>query len=478
VSIAKNYLYNLILTISDILVPFITIPYITRVLNPDGIGAVSFTNSVIEYFTMFSILGLNLYGPREIASSRNNPEKIRTTFWNIQYAKVFTVITSYTTFLIFFFFFSNEKYHSLYIIQSFIILNNLFDITFLFSGLEDFQKITIRGLLVKIVGASLIFLLIKKPSDYILYALINVLSTLFGTSIMWFYLPKNLKITNFSFEEIKNHLFGSLKLFIPILAIQIYTVLDKTMVGVLSTEAEVSFYTMSQRLVKIILALITSLGPVMMSRISNLVSTDQHEKVEGYISVIFDFVTYASILAIILTVFTMNDFVPFFFGSKFLKVKDLIIYITPIILFISWSNLFGIQLMVPMKKENYLTISVIIGAVTNFTLNLILIPKYQSLGAVIGTVIAEFTVTLVLIILVRKLINLKPLFNEVWKHLLAGLATFSLLFFFTKINISPFINIILKISIGISSYILIEYILKSTTNKMIIQKILGFLKRT
>lgn len=475
--IARNYVYNLILTVSNILVPFITIPYISRVLNPEGIGAVSFTNSIVQYFVMFAVLGLTLYGPREIASKRNSSEKLRATFWNLQYTKILTVLVSYAFFLVFVFFFSNEKYYSLYLIQSFLILNTFFDITFLFSGLEDFQKITIRGLLVRIISTFLIFVLIKKPSDYILYALINVISTLFGSFIMWFYLPKDLKITRPSLNEIKNHLLGSLKLFIPIVAIQIYTILDKTMVGILSTEAEVSYYTMSQRLVNLILALITSLGPVMMSRISNLVSNEQHEQVEGYIRIIFDFVTYASILAIILTVFTMNDFVPIFFGSKFLKVKDLIIYITPIILFISWSNLFGIQVMVPMKKEKYLTISVVAGAVINFTLNLILIPKYQSLGAVIGTVAAEFTVTLVQMIFVRKLITLKPLYNEIWKHLLAGTATFSLLFFFTKINISPFINIILKIVIGFSTYILIEYILKSSTNKMIIQKIFVFLKR-
>lgn len=475
--IARNYVYNLILTVSNILVPFITIPYISRVLNPEGIGAVSFTNSIVQYFVMFAVLGLTLYGPREIASKRNSSEKLRATFWNLQYTKILTVLVSYAFFLVFVFFFSNEKYYSLYLIQSFLILNTFFDITFLFSGLEDFQKITIRGLLVRIISTFLIFVLIKKPSDYILYALINVISTLFGSFIMWFYLPKDLKITRPSLNEIKNHLLGSLKLFIPIVAIQIYTILDKTMVGILSTEAEVSYYTMSQRLVKLILALITSLGPVMMSRISNLVSNEQHERVEGYIRIIFDFVTYTSILAIILTVFTMDDFVPIFFGSKFLKVKDLIIYITPIILFISWSNLFGIQVMVPMKKEKYLTISVIAGAVINFTLNLILIPKYQSLGAVIGTVAAEFTVTLVQMIFVRKLITLKPLYNEIWKHLLAGTATFSLLFFFTKINISPFINIILKIVIGFSIYILIEHILKSSTNKMIMQKIFAFLKR-
>jgi len=474
-SIAKNYVYNLILTISNIIIPFITIPYITRVLNPEGIGAVAFTGSIVECFVMFSALGITLYGPREIASVRDNPEKLRDTFWNIQYTKILTVLASYLAFIIFTLF-SQEKYRALYIMQSLTIINTLLDITFLFSGLEEFSKITTIGLLVRIVSTILIFIVIQKPEDYYLYALINVLSNVFGSIIMWFYLPKNLSITKPSFEKIKQTLIGSFKLFVPLAAIEVYVVLDKTMVGILSTEAEVSYYTMSQRLVKMILSLITSLGPVMMSRVSNLVSNNQHEQVQKYTRIIFDFVTYASILAIILTIFTMNDFVPIFFGSKFLKVKDLIVYITPIILFISWSNLFGIQIMVPMKKENYLTISVIAGAITNFTMNLILIPKYQSLGAVIGTVIAEFTVTLVQIILVRKLINLKPLFNEIWKHMLSGLVTSLVLILITKINISPITNIFLIILAGGIVYILVESILKSSTNSFLLKKIMSALK--
>lgn len=475
-SIAKNYVYNLILTISNIIIPFITIPYITRVLNPEGIGAVAFTGSIVEYFVMFSVLGITLYGPREIASVRDDPEKLRDTFWNIQYTKILTVIVSYLAFIIFTLF-SQGKYRDLYIIQSINIINTLLDITFLFSGLEEFSKITTRGLLVKIISTILIFLAIRKPEDYYLYALISVLSNVFGSIIMWFYLPKHLSVTKPSFEKIKQILIGSFKLFVPLAAIEIYVVLDKTMVGILSTEAEVSYYTMSQRLVKIVLSLITSLGPVMMSKVSNLVSNNQHDQVEKYTRTIFDFVTYASILAIILTIFTMNDFVPIFFGSKFLKVKDLIVYITPIILFISWSNLFGIQIMVPMKKENYLTISVIAGAITNFTMNLVLIPKYKSLGAVIGTVVAEFTVTLVQIILVRKLINLKPLFNEIWKHILAGLVTSFTLILISKVNISPITNIFLRILLGGIIYIIAESILKSSTNKLLIQKAILLLKK-
>jgi O-antigen/teichoic acid export membrane protein len=294
---------------------------------------------------------------------------------------------------------------------------------------------------------------------------------------MWFYFQRyNLHPTKFSLEKIKLHFIGSMKLFVPMLAIEVYTVLDKTMVGILSTEAEVGYYTMSQRLVKMILALITSLGAVVMPRMSNLIATEQHEEVEKYIRVIFEFLTYASILAMVLILVTMKDFVPLFFGSKFLKVKDLVVYITPIILFISWSNLFGIQIMVPMKKENYLTASVIAGALVNFTMNLLLIPNYQALGAVIGTVVAEFTVTLVQMILVRKLISLKPLFSQIWKHIIAGLITLLVLLLLSQINLNPIWRIVLELATGLTVYVSVEMILKSSINTLVFRKILSFLR--
>lgn len=471
--IARNYLYNTLLTLTNLLVPFITIPYISRVLDPEGIGAVSFTASVVQYFVLFATLGTDLYGTREVASVRKNNEKLSDTFWQIEYLRATATLLAYVAFSLSLLF-SYPGYRLLYLINSLLIINTALDITFLFRGLEDFAKITVRGLLVRLLGTCLIFLLIHKPSDYPLYALINVITTILGSVVMWLYFRRyNLHPTKFSLEQIKLHFIGSIKLFVPMLAIEVYTVLDKTMVGILSTEAEVGYYTMSQRLVKMVLALITSLGTVVMPRMSNLVATDQHKEIEKYIRMIFDFLTYGSILAMVLILVTIKDFVPLFFGSKFLKVSDLVIYITPIILFISWSNLFGIQIMVPMKRENYLTASVIAGALVNFTMNLLLIPSYQALGAVIGTVIAEFTVTLVQMILVRKLISLKPLFAQTWKHFVAGSATFLALILLPQIGASSLARIILKGILAVSIYVAVEGLLRSSTNSLVIRKILS-----
>lgn len=467
--IAKNYVYNVTLTIMNLLIPFITTPYITRVLDPEGIGSVAFTASIVQYFVLLATLGIDLYGTRELAVLRNNSKEFQKAFWNIFFSKLITFCVAFGLFFIFIAFYG-KRYTLLFLIQSLMIVNALIDITFLYSSIEDFKSITIRGLIVRIIGVALLFTLVKKPSDFYIYAGINVLTGTFGNIWMWIKKPKELKIVKPELKQIKEHLIGSLKLFVPLLAIQVYVVLDKTMVGILANESEVAYYDMSQRLVKMALGLVTAIGPVMIPRMSSILVQEREEEKTKYVKNVFEFVTYSSVIIIVLIITTMQDFVPLFFGSKFLKVKELIIYISPIVLFISWSNLFGMQIMVPMKKEKYLTISVLSGAILNFTLNILLIPKYKALGAVIGTVIAEFVVTFVQIIIIRKLLDLKSLYSVFWKHFLSGLLTLSFLLILTRLNVGSVAKILLELLAGSALYVTLEFFLKTEINEYVIRK--------
>ncbi|HPZ18648.1 MAG TPA: flippase, partial [Fervidobacterium sp.] len=429
-SIAKNYFYDLILQISGIVIPFITIPYVTRVLDPQGVGIVSFTGSIVQYFTLFAALGMSLYGSRTIAYIRNDTEKINESFWELFYIKLFT---SMLTMIVYFIFVStiSSKYKIVYYVQSLSILAVAFDISYFFTGIEDFKKVSLRSLVIKIVSAAAIFLFVKSQSDYVLYAIISVLGTLISQVVLWAYLPDYIRIKKITHANLKEHLFGMFKLFVPMVAVEVYTVLDKTMIGLINNEAEVAYYDYAQRIVKMSLTLITSLGTVMIPRVSNLISGGYKDQVDGYAKKVFDFYTYSSVFLMVAFLVTMPTFVPMFFGQKFLKVKDLIMVISPILLFISWSNLFGMQLFVPFKLENFLTLSVVIGAVVNFSLNMLLIPKYNSYGASIASVIAEFCVTLVQLLVVRKLIDVRYLFKGNWKHFISGFVTFLSVYFIT-----------------------------------------------
>ncbi|HPT59771.1 MAG TPA: flippase [Fervidobacterium sp.] len=475
-SIAKNYFYDLILQISGIVIPFITIPYVTRVLDPQGVGIVSFTGSIVQYFTLFAALGMSLYGSRTIAYIRNDTEKINESFWELFYIKLFT---SMLTMIVYFIFVStiSSKYKIVYYVQSLSILAVAFDISYFFTGIEDFKKVSLRSLVIKIVSAAAIFLFVKSQSDYVLYAIISVLGTLISQVVLWAYLPDYIRIKKITHANLKEHLFGMFKLFVPMVAVEVYTVLDKTMIGLINNEAEVAYYDYAQRIVKMSLTLITSLGTVMIPRVSNLISGGYKDQVDGYAKKVFDFYTYSSVFLMVAFLVTMPTFVPMFFGQKFLKVKDLIMVISPILLFISWSNLFGMQLFVPFKLENFLTLSVVIGAVVNFSLNMLLIPKYNSYGASIASVIAEFCVTLVQLLVVRKLIDVRYLFKGNWKHFISGFVTFLSVYFITiNLKINLISKLVAQLVLLVLVYLGMEFLLKSDINLDVVNKALTTIK--
>ncbi|NUU95864.1 hypothetical protein XO10_06180 [Marinitoga sp. 1135] len=474
-SVAKNYVYNTLLQISNILIPFITIPYITRVLDPQGIGIVAYTNSIVQYFILLATLGMTLYGNRTIAYVRNDKKVLNKTFWELFFLKLFTSIISIFVY-VFFVFTINSDYKIVYYIQLINLIAVVFDISYFFMGIEDFKKTSIRSITIKIISTILIFIVIKKPEDYVYYALISASGNFVGQFILWKYLPEYIKLEKVSKEKILYHLRNTIKLFIPMIAIQIYTVLDKTMIGILANESEVAFYDMSQRLVKMTLALVTSIGIVMLPKISNLISLNDNAKITYYARKVFDYITYASVFIMLMMIITMPTFVPIFFGRDFIKVKDIIMIISPIILFISWSNFFGIQLMVPMKLEKYLTLSVTIGAIVNFSLNYFLIPKYQSIGAAISTIIAEFLVALIQITIIRKYIKIFEITKGIWKHFISGILVYGILFQVTKLNIESLEKIIIEVFLGLILYLTFEFILKSEINSLVVSKMISFMK--
>lgn len=472
-SIAKNYIYNVLLQITNILIPFITTPYISRVLDPKGLGIASFTGSIVQYFILVATLGTGLYGSRAIAYVRDNSEKLKKTFWNVLYVKLLTGFLAIIAYLFFVVSFTKEYKH-VYFIQSLNLFAAIIDITYFFQGVEDFKKISTRSLAIRIASAVSIFLFIKKESDFVIYVLIATLGNLIGQLIMWLYVPKSyFNIERAKWNDILGHLIGSFKLFIPMVAIQIYIVLDKTMVGLLAGEEQVGYYDMAQRIVKMLLGLVTSIGPVMFARMSSLVARKEHDSVNSYTIMVFDFVTYLSLLIITILFTTMPYFVPVFFGSKFLAVKDLILIISPIILFISWSNLFGIQIMLPFKKENEFTLSIITGAVVNFTLNMLLIPKYAAKGASVSTVIAEFSVTLTQIIIIRRMIPLQQMLKKVPTHVVSSIGALLVTYVLGALinNIGNLEKTILNAAIVTVTYIFIEFILGSNVNKLVISKV-------
>lgn len=255
-SIAKNFTYNLMFQIVSLLIPLMTVPYISRIIGKEGIGVYSYTLSITQYFIILGTLGVALYGNRQIAYVRDDKEKMSKTFWSIAVLQIIT--TSIALIFYILIFGSNKRYGSTYLIQSINIIGAMIDISWLYMGLEDFKKIVTRNLVVKILGIMCIFCFVKSYEDLYIYIVINGLMILVGNLVMWMYIPKTVLKVKLKITDIKEHLVPIIKLFIPQIAIQIYVVLDKSMLGTLANMGEVGLYDQSQKIVKLILGLVTS----------------------------------------------------------------------------------------------------------------------------------------------------------------------------------------------------------------------------
>ena len=458
-SLTKNYIYNLIYQIMVLILPLITAPYISRVLGAENIGIYSYTLSISAYFILFGSLGIALYGQREIAYKQKDKEKYSITFWEIFFLRILTMTIALI--LYYFIFAKGEQYQTYYKVLILEIIGNCIDISWFFQGLEEFKKTVTRNMLVKLISVICIFLLVKTKNDLYIYFWIYVLSVLIGNISLWLYVPKyvsKIKLKNLHFLK---HLKPTIALFIPQIAIQVYTLLDKTMVGaIISDKSEVGYYDQGQKIIKILLAVITSLGTVMLPRIANTYSRGEKEEITRYMKKSFNMVFLLAFPMIFGIIAVSKAFVPIFFGQGYEKVVILINVISPIILLIGLSNVTGTQYLLPTKRQKEFTTSVICGAVVNFILNSCLIWKYGAIGASIGTVIAELTVTLVQIYFVRKDFDLKKMVKLSRNYIIASIIMFIVCLIVRQVINNNFISVVTQVAVGGLTYGLCLLILK------------------
>ena len=453
--VVKNFLYNVSYQLLVIILPLITVPYVSNILGAEGIGNYAFTYANMQYFVIFGMVGITLYGNRQIAYVRGNKEKLKNTFFSIYTLQLITTTISFILYLIFVLVFNNGDYKWLYIVQGINIIASMADISWLFMGLEQFKKTVVRNTIVKLASLASIFIFVKSSNDTVIYTLILALSALIGNLTFWFYVPKAIGFKSIKISGLNLHLKASLALFIPQIAIQIYVLLDRTMLGTITDTVQVGFYENSQKIVKIVLTLATAIGTVMMPKIANTVASGDMKKVKYYIKNSFFFVSALSIPLMFGLMGVAPELSPWFFGNNFVGIEKLIVISSLIILAISWSNVLGMQLLVPLNKTKEFTISVTSGAIINFVLNLVLIKKFGAIGSCISTIIAEFTVTSVQFYLIKDFIKAKELIKPVVLFIPASIVMYIFVRIIGNFMGAGILTNIVQGMVGVISYFII-----------------------
>ena len=470
-SISKNYLYNLFYQILVIVMPLITTPYLSRVLGAEAIGIYSYTLSIATYFILFGTLGISLYGQREIAYVQEDDKKRSITFWEILFLKIITMTISIFIFWVTYGMHGQYKiYYRILVIE---LISQCIDISWFFQGIEEFKKTVIRNSIVKLIFAICIFMFVKSPNDLIKYIVIIAGANLFGNMSLWMYIPKYIQKVAIKDLHVFKHLKPTILLFIPQIAVQIYTVLDRTMLGIIiEDKSEVGFYEQAQKVVKLLLTLITSLGTVMVPRMASTFAKGDKEQLKKYMYSSFSFVFFLAFPIMAGLILISGEFVPIFFGQGYEKVAVLINVIVPITLFIGLSNIIGTQYLLPTKRQTEFSISVIVGAIVNFILNIIVIKKYSSIVASITTVIAEFLVTAVQFYFVRKEIDIKTVLRLSKNNIIATVIMFGIVYITTKVlTLHGIYSIIIQITEGCIIYGIILILLKDSFVNDVLNKV-------
>ena len=457
-SVKKNIIYNITYQILILFLPLVTTPYISRVIGAEGVGIYSYTYSIANYFILFAMLGLNNYGNRSIASVRHDRIKLSKTFFSIYGLQLVTAGTMVILYLVYTIFFVSDNLEIAYI-QLLFIVSTMLDINWFFFGLEQFKLTVVRNTMIKVLTVLSIFIFVKDSNDLWIYTLIMALGTLLSQMMLWPFIRRYVTWIKPTSREIRKHLKPNLMLFIPLLAVSIYKIMDKIMLGTLTNSIQVGYYENSERIINIPIGVIMALGTVMLPRMTNLIATEDGASFKKYIEVSLKFVMFIAIGATVGIIAISPNFIPLFLGDEFTNCIMIVTFLSITVLFISWANVIRTQYLIPTHKDDVYIKSSILGAGVNVIANLIFIPHYGAIGAAVGTIFAEVSVALYQTFRVRKKMDIAKYFKNSCLYIIPAIFMYQCIIILGNITENIIFSLLLQILLGGLIYVVLSGIL-------------------
>lgn len=406
-SIKKNFVYNTILSLSQIIFPLVTFSYVARVITPVGIGTVSFVESICRYAILIAALGIPVYGVREVAKLKGDKfklSKLCSELLIIHFIATFFISIIYIITV-----FSTEKLsHNLnyYLLGLLMVFSNIFVMEWYFQGIGDFKFITVRTLIIRLVTTISVFFLVTNANEGFNFFLLTVLTNVFNGIVNFWYAKKSLNLRySINFNKLKKHLIPLFFIFSTTVSISIYVLLDTIMLGFLADEKSVGFYSMALKIIKVPMLFVGALGLVLIPQLSFSFHNNDLDKFKILILKSLNFVITFSFPVIFFVLGISDELIHAFVGEQFIGAAMTLKILSVVVLLIGLSNVFGLQILTPMGKDKYLTFSVLLGTIVSLSLNFILIPLYHEKGAAITNIIAELVVTLASLYFAAKFIK-------------------------------------------------------------------------
>ena len=449
-SVKKNFALTSAAQILGNMLTLITSPYISRILGAEGIGIYSYNSSIAAYFVSFAMLGLNNYGNRTIAKVKGDKNQLSKMFCEIYVMQLgFAVLVSgiYLIYVI------SASVSVVAAILFFYVASSAIDINWFFYGMELFKMTVTRNLVVRVLSVLCVFIFVKSESDVYLYVMIITASTVVSHLALWPYLKRYIILRPVGIRDICSHVKPNIILFIPAVAVSIYKLMDKVMLGTMSSMTQAGYYENSEKLIQIPIVLVTSLGTVMLPRMSNLVEMKAHDSEDRYMRKSFGLVMFLSTSMSFGIMAVADTFVPVYYGAGYEECIGLLQILMPCCIFIAFANVIRTQLLIPKQMDKIYIQSVSLGAVMNVVLNLFWIGRFQAFGVCLATLITEFSVCLYQAIKVRSIIDIRKYVLISVPFFMAGIIMYVVVLNLHFPEISQVAELIIRVLIGCVIYI-------------------------
>ena len=469
-----NILYNAVYQIFLVLVPLITVPYLSRILGPKTYGIYSNVNNIVQFLMIFCTLSVSYIGMRTISQIRafGSEQDLTKAFWGLWY---FQAIAGFVTIVIVIAVtsFFKIKYGQYLLLMVPYLISAQVDISWFFQGLADFGRVVLKNTAVKLVSVILILLWVKNPGDLWKYMLIMSVSTMLGSFVFWFDIHRYVGGPVKHFYQYRVTVKAIITLLIPQIATQIYTSLDKPILGLFQNSTQVAFYDNSQRISNMVLGIVTSISLVIMPKMAGEGKKEQRIVLKKSLEAT---VMLGTLFAVIIMANT-KEFVPFFFGHKFIPMTPLMFFFTLTIIMIPTGGVFANQFALANHRDRDYAIPVIVGAFLEVILSYFLDQLYGATGAMIAILITEFIVLLLRLWIVRDGYDFKYSFREIPKYFIIAAIVLLVGLLLPQMFASAFLNMLCKSIIMFVLYIALMFLLKLDFNQDIILLLKKFFTR-
>lgn len=478
-SVKFNFIMNFILTASAIIFPLITAPYINRVLQAAGNGRVAFAASVLTYFSMFASLGIPTYGIRACAKVRDNKEELSKVVQELLIVNTVTMVITYAIFLVLLFVvpkFAAEK--TLLMINSITLVLNVFGVSWLYNALEQYAYITACSMIFKVISIIMMFAWVHNPDDYVVYGAITVFAASGSYILNFINMHKFVSLKKRWKYDFKRHVKPIIIFFSMSAATSVYTNLDVVMLGFMKTNAEVGYYNAAIKVKVILVSFITSLGTVLLPRLSYYIENKEQEMFRKTIVKAFNFVLIMGTSVSLYFMIFSEESILILAGKGFGPAVLPMMLLMPTVFLIGMSNITGIQILTPLGREKEVLYSIVCGAVLDFILNFVLIPKYGAAGASFATLAAEVVVLVVQVVFLKEIIGGVVREISIRKTLIALVpACVTVVLFKNNIALAPFLMMCVTVVIFYGIYGVMLLMQKEKFTMEMVGMVIGIVKR-